>query len=152
MLHTISELPDELHEYIARINKRLGKCVHIMWVKQDFILQCVIHSDIESVITTCLKEKMREHIPQCLPFSIDRRNEVANNCQLRMAMNVHAYEITSSDFSELTWTITKETLDKLGLKLESNTEETLASINTQFIHFVVHTIIGEAPCKAYRVR
>ena len=161
-MSTVPELPDELHELIAQYNRRFLSVLRIQWIKQGNIFQIVIHYEICSKSLKNIElvkkefEKIIEVTPTLstsLPLSINRRNEAANNWQVRLQMNEATRRISPDTFRDIAKDITERVAKKCMYAILDISEKSLMQINTQFVEFQISgRSQGEVPCKAYRVQ
>lgn len=159
-MNTVPELPDELHELIAQYNRRYSPVFTIQWVKQGSIFQIVVHPSTclnkpanFECITKTLEERIKttQSLSKCLPFSINRMNDLAKNWQIRLAMNDDTRRIAPNVFSDIAKDITESLAKTCNTIVNDITESFMMGINTQVVKFdVTGGLQGEVPCKAYR--
>ena len=159
-MSTVPELPDELHELIAQYNRRYSPVFTIQWVKQGSIFQIVVYpsmclnepADCECIMKELEKRiKTTQSLSKCLPFSINRMNDLTKNWQIRLAMNDDTKRIKSNVFCDIAKDITKSLAKTCKYMIVDITESFMMEINTQIVKFyVTKGLQGEVPCKAYR--
>ena len=156
----VPELPDELHELIAQFNRRNPDVFALQWIKQGHIFQVVVHPFTCSKkpanfgwIKNELEERIKttQRLSKSLPLSINRINEIANNLQMRLAMNDDTRRIGPIEFSAIAKDITESLSKTCKYNIVDVTERFIMGINTQFVTFAItRGVKGEVPCKAYR--
>ena len=159
-MSTVPELPDELHELIAKFNRRNPEVFALQWIKQQDIFQIVVHPCTYSKtpanfewIKSELEERIKttQRLSKSLPLSINRMNEVANNWQMRLAMNDDTKLIGPIEFCAIAKDITESLSKTCQYSIVDVTEKFMMRINTQFVTFAItRGVKGEVPCKAYR--
>ena len=160
-MSTVPELPDELHELIAQFNRRNPDVFSFQWIKQGHIFQIVVYPLTCSKkpenfewIKNELEERLKttQRLSKSLPLSINRMNEIANNWQIRLAMNDDTRRIGPIEFSAIAKDTTESLSKTCKYSIVDVTERFMMGINTQLVTFAItRGVKGEVPCKAYRL-
>lgn len=161
-MSSIPELPDDVCRMISQLSLECVKdsVFQLDWVKQNNILQAVIHLspthirdafDMDRIADT-IRSRMVTYLPEAMPFFIDRMNVPANNFCLRTSMNEFVRSMTDRTFAQWARTITKELTGALNFKIESSEESVLSTvtISTTTLTFHVGRLMRHAvPSKAF---
>ena len=159
---TVPQLPDELYEKIARMNIRCDKSTQFLlqWVKQNNILQVVIHLDPSNLkdmddmqlVRQLLLQKLSISIPQAMPVDIDQVNYASKNWQIRMRTdNNFVSSMPNEYFFELARGISDEMVNMLGFKIENTDEAQFSSTSVVNVK-ICRSYKGEVPSKAFKTQ